>query len=345
MPIIQNGINLSDVTAILTSLEPLNYILTESASEIATLYNDSIILSKQIYDINNILIAGDAASIIDSSNLLASKAASIINSSDLLASKAASIFESTNLSISKSASIFESTNLSISQINSILIHDNISDSRAQAILNGTSYANRDLISATSILYSIHDDFADSKLISRDTRATTAATTLAANEFSQSFRPEWTQTGTAYTSSTAKVNQVNVGTATDRLLVSSTFIVGTWEISYTRINTGANFSVFFLMGSDYQNGYGIVVYHGGTDLYLTEWTANTPTNVIVGTWANDASAHVLKATRDGSGNFELFQDAVSKGTGTDTTTNTSTVLGFRNYGTSSGQCSWDTMKVY
>lgn len=229
-------------------------------------------------------------------------------------------------------------------LNPILVHANVTDSKAQDILNATDYATVDLTYLASVLYVLHDDWADNKLSARDDRATTPATVLGANQFAQKFRPNWAQTGTAYAAAGGLLTQLTA-VAGDRLTTPSTFVVGTWNITFTKVNTLDRYSFFLPFGPDYQNCYAMNVHHNSTGYYLSKIVADVVTDLIIGTWTNDANPHVLGLTRNGAGDFELFEDAVSKGTVTDNTYTTSSILGFRGQTAWFGQqATWDTLKA-
>ena len=261
----------------------------------------------------------------DNANLTAAKAASIIDNANLTVSKAASIFDNTNLTVSKAASIFDEFGLSITKINSIITHANITDNKAQEILNGTTYATRDLTSATSIIYALCDDWDDNKLTSRDDRDTTASSLLGANEFAQKFRPDWTvddsPSGLTIIVDTGRVkfSCTSGNSGAGYIQIPSVIIEGTWEwkYQYSQIfsgNTGVD-NLYFMHVDD-NNAYYIqfAAYGGYGDFYKVVGGADT--KILECSLVVDTDEHIVKVTRNSSGNFEVFQDDVSKGTAID-----------------------------
>jgi len=242
------------------------------------------------------------------------------------------------------ALVFREAGLSIANINAIIIHANITDDNAQQILSEITKANRDLTSAANI-YEMLDDWNDDKLTGRDGAGTTS--TGFTNSFAQKdlFRPEWTQTGSDFTVSGGLLHMVRTAVA-NRLLASSSFVTGTWEIGFTRIDTVGVTTPIFIFGTDYQNGYYVRISHNSNVIALCRKDGGGEASTLINsTWSNDANPHTAKVTRDGSGNFELFVDGASKGTGgPDTTYTSSTVLGF--VGTyNAGRMDFDNLKVY
>ncbi|MDI6860335.1 MAG: hypothetical protein QMC85_07555, partial [Methanocellales archaeon] len=81
----------------------------------------------------------------------------------------------------------------------------------------------------------------------------------------------------------------------------------------------------------------------TDYYrLVKGISGVGTNLIDVAKKRDPIKHRLKATRDASGNFELFFDGKSEGTATDTELKTGNYLAVRGY--EIGE-STDNIKVY
>lgn len=99
-------------------------------------------------------------------------------------------------------------------------------------------------------------------------------------------------------------------------------IGTWEYKI-RPNCGPNGNTFEFMLS-YANQYhvsqySIMIFTPNNTINLIKYdSGGNPTTLITsafGTWEAD---HVIKLTRDSSGNFELFLDGTSLGTATDNT---------------------------
>jgi hypothetical protein len=294
------------------------------------------------------LTAAKAASIFDNANLTAAKAASIFDNAYLTATKAASIFANTNLTLARAKAFLEHANLSISRINSIIIDDGISDSRAQEILNETAWATRDLTGAASILYAIHDDWEDNKAVtSRDNRATTPASILGANQFAQKFRPLWTTVGGTTTCSAGKLIS---NEAADRVKITSTFMVGTWEINFRFTATaGGDDLMFYFIYVDSSNWYAVRINNdtAGPFYKLRKKVTGTESDIISSTLTPNTIEHTCKLTRDASGNFELFFDGVSKGTATNNEISSSSELHLAKVDTvvAGSSKELDNLKVY
>ena len=291
-------------------------IFNETALTVAKLISildNANILSakiKSIFDTGLLSVDEKRAATLEGDQYAAADAAASVNNTFYTDDQLALAFNNANLTAAKGASIFNETALSITKINDIIIHDNITDSKAQEILNATSYATRDLTSATSILYAIHDDWADNKLTSRDTRATTAAGVLGDNEFAQNFRPEWT-TVTGTPSVASGVLSLNEN---DDVKTPSTFDVGAWQI-HENLPDEAGF-YFHIMRYDADN---TIKFHidrySGDELTLQKVDGGSTVNLISYSWVGAAGD--IKVTYDGSGNWEIFDETgASRGTASD-----------------------------
>jgi hypothetical protein len=155
-----------------------------------------------------------------------------------------------------------------------------------------------------------------------------------------FRPVWT---TVAGTPTAAGGELVLDDA-EQVKTASTFAVGTWELTHTIA---------------VQNGIGqISLYAAAAEKYwICNWrTGAGDQNVVVrdvvdAAWVilsgavttpYDANPHVLKTTRDISGNFEIFFDNVSKGIGTDMTTTTFDELHIK---AATQIVNYDNLKVY
>ena len=282
-----------------------------TVSEKASMFNDAIITSY-------------AASIFDSTNLTVAESALIFNDSNLTAAKGASIFDNTNLAAAKTTNIIESANLSIDKINNIITNANITNSKAQEILNDTSWATRDLTSAASILYAIHDDWADNKITSRDNRATTPASILGTNEFAQKFRPVWS-------GGTASDGNLKMTESSQKEYCNSIFTIGTWEVDFY-IN-GTDDTRGGLLYNMYINAGNYYYLKATNTMFNLEKQFNSSGTTIISTSFTPADQTwvTVKITRGSDGQFEIFSDGVSKGTTTDTDITSSSRLYVGCYG--------------
>jgi hypothetical protein len=252
--------------------------------------------------------------------------------------KAASIWANAGLTDAKLASILHDANLPASKINSIITNDAISDSVAQKRLNATDCSIRNLTTTVaSVIYTIHDDWADNKLTVRDDRATTPASVLGANQFAQKFRPEWAGNMPV---SDGRCYLANQGGAYCQ--IPSSIAYGTWQIKQ-RYNEGTdiglNWSTFTIIWPD----------TSVSSYYYTEWgtkrdqswvwdnltlrRADTGTDtIILDTLTTPSSGvwYTVKTTRTTAGLFEVFIDGVSKGTVIDNTYTTCAALKLYGY---------------
>jgi len=158
-------------------------------------------------------------------------------------------------------------------------------------------------------YYLYDNFADGKYENR--------VGVAANGFRYQ---EWTvQSGTTWDASAGYLTQTEAQKE-NVIETPSTKNTGTWE---AKVKLGANVSTYdavkFRFMHDGTSGND-AQYHGASpDLRLV-----TGATVLINpTVAIDTNEHTVKVTRDSSGNFELFWDGVSQGTGTNTEVTTST----------------------
>ncbi len=305
---------------------------------------------------NTTMIATRAASICDDANFLIAKLSTSFGNANLTNAKATTIYNSmarivadvatmfNNISASKtatilngtsktkanSASVLDSTNIAVSKVDSILTDGNITDANAQDIVTLTT---RDWkTGSSSSIITMWDDWSDNKISGRDS-ANTTASGLPVNTFAQKFRPTWTN-GSA---SGGVFNIIyNGGTP-------STFAVGTWEI---KLNTDAidatvNYIDFDFMSVDINNYNRIRLLLYTTKAY--QLIANGLLVINAGDPGFDTAFHTYKVTRTSGGNFELFFDGISKGTGTDNNNTSSVNMIF--FGTQGHPQHADNLKVF
>ena len=285
------------------------------------------------------LTAANSAAIFNEAGLTAANSALIFNEAGFTAANKALVCNEAAFTFANKALMFREAGLSIANINAIIIHANITDDNAQQILSEITKANRDLTSADNI-YELLDDWGDNKVTSRDGAGTTSTgfTNLFAHK--DKFRPEWTVS--ANVSAAAGRMQFSAVSAAKSAEIASTFITGTWELDQQRGATNGDQMMFKFL-------------HDGTHYYMIYKTSNTTALelyhsidgfIIIGTWSNDDANHTFKATRDASGNFEIFEDGVSKGTVLNTTTTTSTKIIIMPENGTGGQIEYiDDLKVY
>lgn len=203
-----------------------------------------------------------------------------------------------------------------------------------------------------------DDWADNKLSSRNSYTTTYLANdievPAASDYSLPTRAEWTiEIGASGIS--AQNNRLEMdGSIVQHLYYTDAVATGTWEIDFTSQSTRAfgencTFCVLDQDPTDWDsndgvpdNGYALEI-RGSAFRLLLRVNGNNDHAVIDGIWDNDTNPHTAKITRDASGNFELFYDGSSIGTGTDTTFTSTAGTGI---GMDVGPAMyWDNLRVY
>ena len=114
----------------------------------------------------------------------------------------------------------------------------------------------------------------------------------------------------------------------RMTVPSTRTQGTWEYEHTSGlgGTGTGSDTFVsIMFNGSANGYSVRTNHLTSAVSLVRIDAGVVAATIISGAVDSGGAIVWRVTRDVNGNFELFKNGTSQGTGTDATHNTSTVL--------------------
>lgn len=155
-----------------------------------------------------------------------------------------------------------------------------------------------------------------------------------------YRPRWT-TESGSPSATNNELQLSDGSTTYQAVSTpSNLSVGEWGIDFqaNAVITGGS-TVFepIQAGSlPYDDsrgrptdGYFMQAVTNGSFELLREDTGSNSATIISGTWDDDTSSHTGKFTRDSYGGFELFYDASSQGTTTDTNFSTFEVLAIEN----------------
>jgi len=306
-----------------------------SADKVAVICDDPNISSaklKAILDSGKLTDADKLAAILDGKSLTADDAATHIESSiytdDLYASafdspylsadKAASIFNSMNLSASKAASILDNANLSASKLQAILDNTNLSIQKGQEIVDAMS--NPEKIGIGGRRGIIGDDWEDNKLTNRD-KAAVVATTL--DKIFQIFRPEWN----VISAPTVSGGIVNFEPADNDQISIAVAIPDEFTLEYRARHAE----------SGYDGNFGIHFWHQDSDNYFMCWAPNmrlppeglrlqyklikvvggSETEIIAYSADPDTNWHTIKLTRDANGNYELFVDGKSVGTGSDT----------------------------
>ena len=195
-----------------------------------------------------------------------------------------------------------------------------------------------------ITYYLLDDF-DDNLINGRNNIISFKHLLKGNLTVTNFRPEWEQvSGTTIPLN----NAVVFDEAGEHIKTPSTFAVGTWEItmnlSVLNNNDGLKFSFMYIDADHYYILYIAKGSTGTAQYYLKEkHGAGAETNIILGIWSLDLLTHTFKVTRNASGDFEIFEDGVSKGTVTNTDNTTSAEIFFQDV--DSGFARIKEVKIY
>ncbi len=159
------------------------------------------------------------------------------------------------------------------------------------------------------------------------------------------RPTWT---TVSGSPSVASNYLS-SASTYEVSVPSTQTTGTWKTDFQYTVSGASnpYSFFKFMWIDANNYYTVQASGNGTAFYLVKVVGGATTNIITSSQAISGAAwHEIKVTRDINGNFEIFFDAASKGTVTDTAHTTSNKIQlYANPQASGGNMYFDNIVVY
>ena len=296
-----------------------------TASKLISILDDANITSakiKSIFETGSLSVDEKRAAVLEGDQYTAADAADSVNSTFYTDDQLALAFDNTNLTAAKGASIFEDANISISRINDILDDTNLSDSKASQIIYDTAVAIRDLSSASNIIGTaeIVDDWTDNKITSRDSESTTPISVCSPYiQDINTFRPGWTIGSGTWVAETGVMKKTNSGSA-GAVYTSSTYNTGTWSVKLQHESTSNVISDFCFMWVDASN---MNFYKMATAnvLQIVKKVSDTDTALIDPGWTSDTAWHTCKATRDASGNFEMFFDGVSKGTATDTSITT------------------------
>lgn len=185
-------------------------------------------------------------------------------------------------------------------------------------------------------YYLYDNFADLIYTNR--------VGCAANGFRYQ---DWTvQTGT-WTAAAGYLNKTATDNTLEYISMPSRWTVGTWECDFKMAATDRSMYFVFMCNETTltvtADGYMITVHRGGANnLDIWEINNNVWTEIVAGAWVSDTNWHTASATRDAAGNFELFLDGASLGTGSDVTTTDSLYVICAMRGTSD---LFDNMGVY
>jgi len=260
---------------------------------------------------------------------------SIFSHPDVEASDLVDLCANDNLTPVRIARIFDHTKAS--RVQEILDNANITIQKGQEIVDAMSDPTK--IGTGGRRGYIGDDWEDNRLTSRD-KAATLATTF--DKIFAYFRPEWTEVAAGWGASggelVSSANGAEIG-------IPSEFTVGTWEWDEkTESTADVPYLWFRFMWVDANNAMQIRMYgNSGTNVVgLEKYVSGSRTGLI--SWDRDTTVmHTIKVTRDANGNWEIFDDGVSKGTTTDTSITSSNEI--RIIAENSGPTHIDNLKVY
>jgi len=221
--------------------------------------------------------------------------------------------------VSDLASIFDNENLPADKLQAILDDENLSIQRGQEIVDAMT--NPGKIGTGGRRGYIGDDWSDNKLTNRDKTVERAPTF---DKIFSYFRPEWTvddsPSGLTITVENRRVKFSKSGSesGTGYIRISSSFTIGAWEwkYQYSTLGSTPGYDGFKFMMVDGSNSYymGLAGETGYGD--LRKVVGGTDSIILDCSLVQDTDEHLVKVTRDSDGNFEVFQDGVSKGTVTD-----------------------------
>jgi len=189
---------------------------------------------------------------------------------------------------------------------------------------------------------IIDDWDDNLLTGRPVALTVIDGALfGKGEVLKAKRPEWT-TESGSPSVSGGVLHLPAGDVTiQQVSTPSTLWIGTWKLDF-------NWTTAITSGGHH---FRSVV--GGTKTYIMpEWRSDDVYRIwqdvdnvapVSTTHAIDTAEHSLKVTRASGGNWELFFDGVSDGTGTENTYTSCDELWIESNADYEGN--WDNLKVY
>ncbi|WP_276301104.1 hypothetical protein [Halorussus lipolyticus] len=166
----------------------------------------------------------------------------------------------------------------------------------------------------------YDDFEDGSLRDRVGRRT--GQYVSSDEPGRVYagveRPIW-KTGDGSPSVSNGALEMPAADTTNQFVVATPyrFEVGTYEFTFQFSSTPSTGRVRFeFLTETAAKWVQIIVDPDGT-LRLERNDGTGKTTIISGSWNGDTNQHTAKATRDESGNYELFVDGTSQGTASDT----------------------------
>jgi len=185
----------------------------------------------------------------------------------------------------------------------------------------------------------YDDFGDNKLSDRDNFVAMFESIFGVG------RPEWTVEEGSPSVSDGELILPAGNTTPQRVSTPCKITSGVWEIGFKFMTAPSSGS--FRMSLIYQNGSNYYILYNdilSNKILLHKREAGSISDPISHTGAvKDTDYHVIKVTRDSSGNWEIFLDGTSIGTTTDSFVPTPTVIDISNY--TDAEVHVDYVKVY
>lgn len=156
-----------------------------------------------------------------------------------------------------------------------------------------------------------------------------------------YRPLWTVTGGNPSVQSGSV--VFGGTDADAIETPADMQTGEWEYDFTWTDNQDWDTFSFKIFQDGSNHFRFELKsdNADPDFKLVKIESGSSSHIIDSSWEDDQGIqHTVRYTRDSYGEFELFYDGASQGTGTDTFTLTNMVYKFDWGGQGGGTVEFD-----
>jgi len=136
-----------------------------------------------------------------------------------------------------------------------------------------------------------------------------------------YRPRWRNVVPIFTSNSGNISAVNseLSLNTESAAATSSNVdVGSWKHDFRLSSSGntTNIGARQIHQDDNNHVY-TIARADGTNYKLYKKVSGSNFKIISATWPNDTSWHTHELTRSSYGEYELFFEATSKGTATDT----------------------------
>lgn len=203
----------------------------------------------------------------------------------------------------------------------------------QAITSGGRSIPLGPLGETEITNYLEDDWGDNALTSRSSTNDGVFAHPDANEAGDvligRYRPEWNTVTAGFSVSGGVINWDGSSDDDATIRTNSNFVIGSWEIDvhFTTLGNGDDSVKLSFINTtpngggsvNPDDGYQQMQLDDGSHL-LRRYDGGASTNIISSSWgggSGDTDNHTYKTTRDAYGDWEIFEDASSDGTATDT----------------------------